>query len=138
MSELRFTVPLPPKALSPNGAGRSWRAAQRPKAAYRQTVAAIARAAAQQAGWQTQEWVRVHLTFHTSIHKRALVLDPGYRPRDTPNAVAAWKAGFDGLVDAGIVVDDDAAHLGMGAVTIDRTGRPGVRVVITTEKGVAA
>lgn len=44
----------------------------------------------------------------------------GYRPRDVPNAIGAMKGTIDGIVDAGVIPDDDAKHLSIGSVTIVR------------------
>lgn len=49
----------------------------------------------------------------------------GYCARDTQNAIAAMKAGFDGaLVDAGIVPDDTVRWLAVKSFTLITTKHP--------------
>jgi Holliday junction resolvase RusA-like endonuclease len=40
---------------------------------------------------------------------------PDKRRRDLDNALASMKAAWDGLVDAGVLVDDDSKHLKLAA-----------------------
>jgi Holliday junction resolvase RusA-like endonuclease len=47
---------------------------------------------------QTEEWIKA----------------TGYRPRDLDNLVAAMKPAIDGLVDAGLVQDDDKTRVRYG------------------------
>jgi hypothetical protein len=54
----------------------------------------------------------------------------GYQPRDIPNAIAAFKAGFDGMVDAGLLVDDSSRHMEIGSVAIVSTRGPFVEVAL--------
>ena len=55
------------------------------------------------------------MTLTLVYHKRAR--DGYYRPADIGNAIYALKAAIDGVKDAGLLVDDDAAHL------VELTGR---------------
>ena len=43
-----------------------------------------------------------------------------YGPRDASNGLSAFKAGQDALIDAGVIVGDDAQHLVLGSVEIER------------------
>ena len=47
-----------------------------------------------------------------------------YQPRDPSNAISAAKGLFDGLVDAGWLVDDSQRWMYLGDVTIDSTRGP--------------
>lgn len=51
-------------------------------------------------------------------HKRTS--DGLYRPEDVPNAIYAHKAFFDGLIDAGLIVDDGYKHMMFGEHRIER------------------
>jgi hypothetical protein len=50
-----------------------------------------------------------HVTLTLRWYKRAA--DGYYRPLDAGNALYALKAAVDGLIDAGLVVDDDYRHV---------------------------
>lgn len=43
---------------------------------------------------------------------------PEHRRRDRDNLLASFKPGLDGIVDAGLLLDDDAEHLEIGKVDI--------------------
>jgi len=43
---------------------------------------------------------------------------PEQRRRDRDNLLARFKPGLDGIVDAGLILDDDAEHLEIGKVDI--------------------
>jgi len=95
-----IVLPLPARVLSPNCAvatpgGRFAKAAATKR--YRR----IAREAVQDeclVGW---ERASVAATFYW----------PNQRRRDTDNAIASLKAAYDGLVDAGLLPDDDYEHM---------------------------
>ncbi len=58
---------------------------------------------------------RVRLTFRAYLkHKKGPIGVVGYRPRDLDNLVAAMKPAVDGLVDAGLVEDDDKTRVRYG------------------------
>ena len=67
----------------------------------------------------TAEWRRLaavharatHIPTLTRAHIRAEWLPADARRRDPANAYPMVKAAVDGLVDAGVLADDDAAHL---------------------------
>lgn len=63
----------------------------------------------------------VRLTFHayfcrkgTKTQTEEWIKATGYRPRDLDNLVAAMKPAIDGLVDAGLVQDDDKTRVRYG------------------------
>jgi hypothetical protein len=139
---LTIDLPLPPRALSSNGSHGHW-------AKHNEAVQAYRSEACDKAGTQLPKWwnpnrCRVSYTFCTKGGQKAEPLrwfpkggrlrmeeSHRYQPRDISNALAAFKAGQDGLVDAGILVDDSARWMELGSVTIDPSIGPFVRVVIT-------
>jgi len=137
---LCFEVPLPYRALSPNAEGKYNRFAQgganSPRQTYRREVAVLAMAAARAEGWMVPARARVGLVFgvRSDPQKERLISEPEwkpYRPEDVPNAVSAAKALFDGLVDGGVILDDNFKVLELGSVVI----RPGCGpcVIVTVE-----
>ena len=95
------------------------------RAIYRQSVRADAHNARIKAlrPHQTGK-ARVSLTFCTKGGRA----EKRYQPRDVPNAIAAAKALFDGLTDAGLIVDDSARYMQLGTVEIDSKRGPYVVV----------
>lgn len=94
---------------------------------------------AQCLGWATPERARINLHFGVkTVPKEARMyphkLDRPYRPHDYDNAVAAFKAGQDGLVQAKVIRGDDFAHLEGGTITSDPKAGPWVRVTIEVLK----
>ncbi len=60
--------------------------------------------------------------------------DGYYRPTDCGNAIYSLKAAIDGLIDAGLIVDDDHVHVVELTGRIERCGSvhdEGLRVEIT-------
>ena len=118
-------LPLPPRALSSNGSHGHWSSKSRAAKGYRKLCQII--------GLQSRppRWLadcKMHVSYTFGIKgARTLGL---YCPRDVSNALAAFKAGQDGLVDAGILVDDSAKWMELGTVTIDATVGPFVRVTV--------
>lgn len=124
---LVFEVPLPPTGCSPNGQHGSAFEKARARSSYRETVRYEALNALRRARWRKPAAVRVSLEFATG---RSPVWPDGlYRPKDPGNAVSAAKALLDGLVDAGVVDDDDWAHMVLWRVQ-KRPGGPAVTVRI--------
>ena len=127
LTALVFKVPLPPRVLSPNAARRGdWRTYQEAANAYRDVVWIYARNAGTFAGWEPPARVRVSIEFHTR-HRKG---DGLYGPMDCPNAVSAWKAGYDGLVKAGLFADDNWRAMELGSVRIDPSRGPAVVVTV--------
>lgn len=56
------------------------------------------------------EYARASIELHWLKRKQ----DGLYRPEDPTNAVYALKAFFDGLIDAGLIVDDGYKHMELG------------------------
>ncbi len=116
---LGLTLGLPPKALWSN-ARVHWRIKSRATKAYRRESRYVALEAL--AGRPRPEWpeAQIQATFYFSCKRR----------RDRDNALAALKAAFDGLQDAGVVADDSGfTHLSP-VMAIDKA-RPRVELVIT-------
>lgn len=137
---LTFTLPPMPRALSPNGTtGRGWRASLPAKKSYREEACRIATDAKAEFEWPGPRKVRVHLVFGTkakglmAAQRGVKSRDRPYRPADIPNALSAFKAGFDGIVDAGIAPDDTHVWMKLGVLDIDPNREPGVWVRIEEE-----
>ena len=109
---------LPPRGLSPN-ARLNWADKARLTRGYRELAHAATRAAG---GWKRQ-WPRAIAT------ARFFFRTP--RRRDEDNARASLKAAFDGMVDAGLLVGDTAAHLthGRPVMAVD-PGNPRVEIEV--------
>jgi Holliday junction resolvase RusA-like endonuclease len=95
---VKIVLPLPCRALSPNGRVNHFAKARATKR-YRQ----LARDAVEAAQLDSIPWPRAEafVTFYW----------PCNRKRDEDNAIASLKAAYDGLVDAGLILDDNSEHL---------------------------
>ena len=98
---LTIILPLPPRVLSPNcpagsAGGRFARAAAAKK--YKRITSEIADAQQIDGAWQ-QATVRADF-----YHKQK-------RRRDDVNHLAMLKPAYDGLVESGVLADDDSRHL---------------------------
>jgi crossover junction endodeoxyribonuclease RusA len=114
---MTFTLPLPPKELSPN-ARVHWAA----KAA----VTKWYRAEARVAGWRVPAGQRPGWTEAVAS---VVVYAPTRRRMDRDNALASLKSAFDGLVDAGILADDAGLHHAPLRLEHDKA-RPRVEITI--------
>jgi len=101
----RLTLPLPPKELSPN-ARLHYQEKAKETAAYREMVAFCC------FGQRVATGKRYRLTETYRI--------AGKRKHDVRNLFAAFKAGEDGLVDAGLLPGDDDSVLLHGSPSIER------------------
>lgn len=95
INRLRVVLRLPPKELSPNARPHRMAKAAATKL-YRQLAWATAREAL---GRSRPKWTEAtaRVTFYFAR--------PGRRDRD--NLISSLKSAFDGLVDAGLLVDDE-------------------------------
>lgn len=94
---------LPPVSSSPNWRGH-WRERYKAAAVYRAAVyysCVDARNRALAGGKLAFVRAELSLTFIFAKHRR----------RDQDNLLSRFKPGLDGIVKAGLVVDDDAEHL---------------------------
>lgn len=135
ISELRFTVPLPPRAVSPNGR-HHWSSKAKGVSDYRDAVKQHASVAhpylPTKQPWEAPERAAVTLTF-------CLQDDVGmmgkyqrnafYHPRDQDNALASFKAGLDGLRDAGVVRGDEWDKVTL-TVAMTKERGPFVEIVV--------
>lgn len=102
MRHIEFHLPFPPAELSPNA--RIDRRAKAPiTRQYRQECSRVAKSARVKAGgsWPLEGPVMARYIFIVASRRR----------RDWVNLYGAFKAGEDGIVDAGLVVDDNAWNL---------------------------
>ena len=97
-----IVLPLPHPCLSPNRPPAS-RGGRYKKASASKRYRRLAREATEVLGIDSGPWGRatVAATFYHRVKRR----------RDDVNALASLKAAYDGVVDAGLLVDDDAEHL---------------------------
>ncbi|MCD8140503.1 MAG: hypothetical protein LUE17_12125 [Planctomycetaceae bacterium] len=118
-----IVLPLPKRVLSPNHPIASMRG-RMAKAAAVKKYRDQAKTAALASGVETGPWelASVSATFYFSTKRR----------RDQDNHMAMLKPAYDGLVDAGLLVDDDHEHLKREPPTfeIDRDF-PRVEMVLT-------
>lgn len=117
MQRLRFSLPLPPKVLSPN-ARCHWAVKSRAVKGYRFAAKAIASAARDASDTPFPE-ADVLCVFRFKDRRR----------RDRDNLLASLKAAFDGIADAGIVADDSS--LRHEVQVGDPCHDPHVEIVIT-------
>lgn len=123
-SETVFIIlPLPPRVLSPNRPPAS-RGGRIKKASAAKRYRRLSREATEEARVDTGPWglASVAVIFY---HKEK-------RRRDQDNYMAMLKPAYDGLVDAGLLVDDDYEHLRREAPEfgIDREA-PRVELTVT-------
>lgn len=99
---LVVTLPLPTRELGPNASSPgAWRRKAKAKKKYREDACLAAiQAGAKSIKPLRSGVVQCHFYFRDS------------RRRDTDNLLASMKSAFDGLVDAGVFVDDnELTHL---------------------------
>ena len=123
---LLIVLPLPAKVLQPNCTiatmgGRFKKA----KAIKRYRIITFNAILDEQV--EDMPWGRVTVTaefFHSTK-----------RRRDQDNAMGSLKAAYDGIVDSGLVTDDDYEHMGRGVPTFSHDKLyPRVELTITKEE----
>ena len=159
MTTYALWLPLPPKACSQN-CHVNWRTARPQVAAYKDTC----KKAFEATGWgKLPTPLTIHLEFYLArqpdyywkcpkryCRRRSVVAgkcpihgatftrknrDTRYYPKDEGNARAAFKAGQDSMVEAGLLPDDHHRYLHDGRTTIYSTkaehqGKCGLRVTL--------
>ena len=102
---VNLVIPLPNSVLSPNASPASRRGFFM-KAAAAKKQRRLAKEALEGADIRTLPWnrVRVEIKFFHKIK----------RIRDSDNAMAMLKSAYDGLIDGGLVEDDDKKHMERG------------------------
>ena len=119
---LRIVLPLPPKELNPNIARRThWAVKGRKVGRYRAEADFLTQDAIREQGPRGIPWkaATVRVTFYFRDRRR----------RDRDNLLASLKAGFDGIADAGVVVNDSEFTYRPVVVEVDAKN-PRVLVVI--------
>lgn len=99
---VKIILPLPPRCLSPNCPPGS-RGGRMKKAAAAKRMRQLARSAVECCGIDTGPWKRATIKARF-YHKQK-------RRRDDVNSLAMLKSVYDGVVDAGLLMDDDSEHL---------------------------
>jgi hypothetical protein len=99
---VKIILPLPPAILSPNRQAGSFRG-RMAKAAASKKYRRQSKATAEQEGIQSGPWSKATIKA-TFYHKQK-------RRRDDVNHLAMLKPAYDGIVDSGLLVDDDSEHL---------------------------
>lgn len=121
---ITLTLPFPPKELSPN-ARKPWQVKATYVKAYRHEckIEALKVMRAQSSeGWLTLPgMVDVTITF----------ILKGKTRRDWDNLLASFKAGIDGIVDAGLMPDDDVRSWSP-TLRYEQGNKAGVRVELRT------
>lgn len=98
---------LPPVEFSLNWRG-VWADRYKAGQVYQEAVFYSCVDARNKGNWKPFDKARVNLTFVFAVRRR----------RDFDNLLARFKPGLDGIVQAGLIVDDDAEHLEIGKVDI--------------------
>jgi Holliday junction resolvase RusA-like endonuclease len=127
MTEITIVLPIPPRELSQNSSRQgSWR--KRAKKAK---------------GYRTDSYMITRDTMLEGVYKwkrasaQAVFYWPTNRRRDYRNAEAMLKAAYDGMVDAGLIVDDrsDVLTHQPTAFRVDKD-RPRVEITVRrSDKG---
>lgn len=123
MNEIEIVLPSPHPKLHAHNTGH-WRS----KAGPTKELRTLAKALAMQARphrFKTWDKASVDYTFYLKTARR----------RDMANLIQSQKAAIDGVVDAGVIVDDDWKHLSIGRVSCE-VDRVNPRVVLTFRKDV--
>lgn len=126
-NQLRVILPLPHKDLSAN-TNKGWRRIASLKKDYRLLAMVLGKNAIQEQKWHSPERVSMSVEFAIKGSRGV-----GYAPRDEANALTSVKAGIDGLIDAGVVVDDDRRHLTVAGISIRNDDGPWVLITFKGE-----
>ena len=119
---VKIILHLPNKVLSPNFSVAS-RGMMFAKAAAIKKYRCQAKEAIETERIETMPWEKVELeaTFHHKIKRK----------RDDDNAMISLKAACDGIVDAGLVEDDDYIHMKRMPPKFIESSVPRVEILIT-------
>ena len=121
---MTITLPLPPKGLSPNDRMHwAWKAAAVKK--YRSwSAAATTEQLCKNPKYRGWAAAKVQPVFYFKDKRR----------RDRDNLAATLKAAYDGLVDAGLLVDDEGLVPLPPEIGVDREN-PRVELILTRING---
>jgi hypothetical protein len=133
LEPLRLFVPvLPGSALSPN-ARAHWSKKAAATTDLRVYVSTHVLADIRQRKWPGLPLREARLNIEYLVCRMALGDDGYYRPDDGDNALAACKAGIDGLTDAGIWTDDRVVTIG-GLDIVEVEAREAEGLAFTVER----
>lgn len=118
---VKIILPLPPNILSPNYPCASFRG-RMGKASAAKKYRRIAKEAAEREGITTGPWKKATIQA-TFFHKQK-------RRRDDVNHLAMLKPAYDGIVDSGLLEDDDAEHLTTLPASFEQDSEPRVELII--------
>lgn len=123
--QIVVTIPLPPRILSPNCPIGSFRGRMM-RAAAAKKQKRLAKASAEDAMRECPGWSRASY--------RAVFYFKTKRRRDDVNHLAELKAAIDGVIEAGLLPDDDREHLRVTGAefAIDKEW-PRVEIIFTKE-----
>ena len=132
MRRVEVELPLPPRALSPNASNQK-RGPHSAKSiavgCYKELVSLMVRAGVRRGGWWAPGVGVVWVV--GGLKRGGFRLDPDmYLPRDADNAVASFKAGFDGMVAGGALLADTWGHMVLGRIESTPLLGPWVRVSV--------
>jgi crossover junction endodeoxyribonuclease RusA len=117
---IKLFFPLPPVELSPN-ARVHWAKKAKAVQAYKEVVHYLAVDAMNEQRWRRLEKAIIYLTFCYTLRRK----------RDYDNCLSSVKPLLDGLVSAGLLHDDDTAHLRIGGIEIaEKQKAEGVAVTL--------
>jgi hypothetical protein len=108
---------LPYPELSPNWRGH-WSEIARGKKVARDEAGWLA--ASQWKGQKPMMYAMISYEFTVKLE----------RERDNDNLIAACKPFQDGLIDAGVIFFDDAKHLKLGSVTINKGNKDSMTIFV--------
>ena len=134
MDAVSLDLPWPPAELNPNVRGH-WADRHRATAQYRSDCFLITRDMINRAG---RIKARVPVPLPTPVSATVTFWMPNRRRRDLDNLLAAMKPAWDGLVDAGLLADDNADQL---SITLkppeyaSSRGAAGVQLVLAYREG---
>lgn len=114
---------LPPSELSLNYSRMAhWSVRHKARQAWKDLV----RLAVRQAKWKYEEEVGKPWCKPPKAVVSLLFIYPQYRRRDQTNLHVMWKPGEDSLVEEGVIIDDDLAHLMLDPpkVIVDKSRAP--------------
>ncbi len=125
MAEVTLTLPFPGRGLSPNSR-LHWRVKAAAVAEYREDCGWIAKEAAQ----------KLQAPLQPPVRAQVLYVLPDRRRRDPDNLLAMLKPAWDGMVDAGLLVDDRIGTLSVDDLQFKYRARHGA-VQVTLRSGEA-
>ena len=122
MTSVRLTLPFPPKLLSPNGRPKHWGALHEAKKRYRHACKVLAT--------DVRNLSSFSYPLKSPVQARVIFVVPRGLLPDEDNCTASFKAGWDGIVDSKLLVDDSPEHLHVVETLVQRGPKREVRVLL--------